>query len=90
MIIEYNAIVYSIKRDWGIVSGTIRKLFQKTEKKKKMRQNEKDVEERRVVGVERREGEKRVEQWDKKAVVCKGLIVKQRIMRHSTQRILPM
>lgn len=38
MIIEYNAIVYSIKRDWGIVSGTIRKLFQKTEKKK----NEKD------------------------------------------------
>lgn len=93
MIIEYNAIVYSIKRDWGIVSGTIRKLFQKTEKKKKkMRQNEKDVEERRVVGVERRGGEKGIEQWDKKAVVCKGLIVKskQRIMRHSTQRILPM
>lgn len=52
MIIEYNAIVYSIKR--GIVSpeqlenSSSKKL--KKKRKKWERQNEEDVEERRVVG----------------------------------------
>lgn len=74
----------------GLSLGQLENSSSKKLKKKWKGQNEEDVEERRVVGVERRGGEKGVEQWDKKAVVCKGLIVKskQRIMGHSTQRIL--
>lgn len=91
MIIEYNAIVYSIKR--GIVSpeqlenSSSKKL---KKKKKEMRETEWGRCRGKKGSWERRGGEKGVEQWDKKAVVCKGLIVesKKRIMGHSTQRIL--
>lgn len=46
----------------GLSLEQLENCSKKLKKKKKMRQNEKDVEERRVVGVERRGGEKGVEQ----------------------------